>query len=109
MILDVNTWIADLTKAGSGAVTVRRALATLQMIFSTEVRDEIIQASPAMRLDKPTVPDHPVTVWEPEYVVKFFDRCGRHRLGALFELVVYTGLRTGGGTADLAAPPGRGA
>jgi hypothetical protein len=42
----VNTWIADLTKAGRGAVTVRRALATLQMIFSTAVRDEIIPASP---------------------------------------------------------------
>jgi integrase len=41
------------------------------------------------------VPDHPVTAWEPEHVGEFFDRCGRHRLGSLFELTVHTGLRRG--------------
>lgn len=93
----VNAWIADLTKAGRGAVTVRRALGCLQMIFSTAVREEIIPASPASRVDKPVVPDPDSHVkhWEPEYLVEFFDRAGRHRLGPLFELITYTGLRRG--------------
>jgi hypothetical protein len=54
---DVNLWVADLTKSGRGAVTVRRALATLQMIMSQAVRDEIISASPAVKIDKPAVAD----------------------------------------------------
>lgn len=91
----VNAWIAEL-KAERGAVTVRRALATLQMVFSTAVRDEIIPISPAAKVDKPIVPDSPVTHWwEPEQIREFIDRSGRHRLGPLFELAVHTGLRRG--------------
>jgi integrase-like protein/Arm domain-containing DNA-binding protein len=54
----VNAWVAELA-ATRGAVTVRRALATLQMILSAAVREEIIPANPARNIDKPTVPDHP--------------------------------------------------
>lgn len=92
----VNTWVAALA-ATRGAVTVRRALATLQMILSTAVREEIIPANPARNIDKPVVPgsDSPIKHWEPEYLAEFFDRCGRHRLGPLFELTTYTGLRRG--------------
>lgn len=57
----VNTWIADLSNAGHGAVTVRRALATLRMIFSAAVREEIIPANRALMVDKPAVTDHHVT------------------------------------------------
>jgi integrase len=91
----VNAWIAELTAAGRGAVTVRRGLATLRMIFSAAVRDEIIPANPALMVDKPAVPDHPVTASEPEHVGEFIERCGRHRLGPLFELAIDTGLRRG--------------
>ncbi len=91
----VNAWVAELRDAGRGAVTVRRALATLQMIFTAAVREEIIPANPARNIDKPAVPDHPVTAWEPEHVGEFLERAGRHRLGPLFELAVLTGLRRG--------------
>jgi integrase len=91
----VNAWIAELTGAGRGAVTVRRALATLRMIFSAAVRDEIIPANPALMVDKPAVPDSPVTHWEPEHISEFLERCGHQRLGPLFELATYTGLRRG--------------
>jgi integrase len=91
----VNAWLAELTAAGRGATTVRRALATLRMIFSAAVRDEIIPANPALMVDKPAVSDSPVTAWEPEDIAEFLERCSRHRLGPLFELAVYTGLRRG--------------
>jgi integrase len=91
----VNAFLADLTAAGRGAVTVRRILATLRMVFSYAVRDEIIPANPALMVDKPAVPDSPVTHWEAEHVAEFLQRCGRRRLGPLFELAVYTGLRRG--------------
>jgi hypothetical protein len=32
---------------------------------------------------------------ELEHVAEFLKRCGRHRLGTLFELAIYTGLRRG--------------
>jgi site-specific recombinase XerD len=48
---DVNAWLADLTKAGRGAVTVRRALANLRMIFTQAVKEEIISANPALMVD----------------------------------------------------------
>jgi integrase len=92
---DVNLWVADLTKSGRGAVTVRRALATLQMIMSQAVRDEIISASPAVKIDKPAVADTGEKHWEPEHLAIFIERCGHHRLGPLFELAIYTGLRRG--------------
>jgi integrase len=90
----VNAWVADLA-AARGATTVRRALATLRMIFSTAVRDEIIPANPALNVDKPAVSDSPVAAWEPEHIAEFLQRCARHRLGSLFELAIYTGMRRG--------------
>lgn len=36
-----------------------------------------------------------VHVWEPEHVRAFLGRCAGHRLGALYEFVVLTGLRRG--------------
>jgi integrase len=91
----VNAWVADLSKAGRGAVTVRRALATLRMIFTQAVKDEIIPANPALMVDKPAVAETGEKHWEPEHVGAFLERCGRHRLGPLFELATYTGLRRG--------------
>jgi integrase len=90
----VNAWVAQLA-ATRGAVTVRRALAVLLMVLSAALRDEIIQANPAQRVDKPAVPDSPVTAWEPEHSRIFLQRADRHRLGPLFELALATGLRRG--------------
>jgi integrase len=65
------------------------------MIFSTAVRDEIIPANPALMVDKPAIPDAPVTAWEPEHIPVFLERYGRRGLGPLLELAVLTGLRRG--------------
>jgi integrase len=65
------------------------------MIFSAAVRDEIIPANPALMVDKPAVPDSPVTAWEPADIAEFLVRCGLRRLGPLYELAVNTGLRRG--------------
>jgi integrase len=91
----VNAFLAELTKTGRGAVTVRRVLAVLRMVFSTAVRDEIIGSNPAFMADKPGVSDSHVEAWEPADIAEFLQRCGRHRLGALFEVTIDTGLRRG--------------
>jgi integrase len=92
--MHVNEWIADLSKT-RGATTVRRALATLQMIFSMAVRDEIVVTNPALLVDKPAVVKKPVEVWEPDVIEEFSDRADKHRLGPLFEVALDTGLRRG--------------
>jgi integrase len=91
----INAFAADLIKAGRGAVTVRRILARLHSILASAVRDELIPANPATGADKPALADGPVKVWEPDEVREFLQRSARHRLGALFEIAVLTGLRRG--------------
>lgn len=49
--------------------------------------------NPAVGADKPTLQREAVQAWEPEHVRTFLRRCGEHRLGALFEVAVLTGLR----------------
>jgi integrase len=57
----------------------------------------IIPTNPARKIDKPVVPDSDSTVnyLEPEHIGAFLERSGCHRLGPLFELAVYPGVRRG--------------
>jgi integrase len=91
----INQFAADLTKAGRGAVTVRRILTRLSTILATAVKDELIPSNPAVGADRPVLHGGPVRVWEPEHVREFLQRCAQHRLGPLFEIAVLTGLRCG--------------
>ncbi len=76
-------------------VTVRRILAVLQTILASAVRDELIPGNPTAGADRPTVVGDGVHVWEPGHVRTFLGYCAGHRLGAVFELAVLTGLRRG--------------
>jgi integrase len=59
------------------------------------VRDELISANPARGVDRPKLDSERLDPWEPDQVRVFLDRCAKHRLGALFEVAVLTGLRRG--------------
>jgi integrase len=91
----VSRFTEDLNEAGRGTVTVRRILTLLGTILASAVKDELITANPAHGADKPALSDKPVAVWEPDQVRVFLGRCAQHRLGALFELAILTGLRRG--------------
>jgi integrase len=91
----VNQLAADLTAAGRGAVTVRRILTRLATILGTAAMDELISANPALGADRPALLDEPIRVWEPEDVREFLIRSSGQRLGPLFEIAVFTGLRRG--------------
>ena len=49
----VQEFLYDATKAGRGAVTVRRLATLLGTIFATAVKDELISANPARGVDRP--------------------------------------------------------
>lgn len=92
----VATFIDDLATAGRGAVTIRRIVAVLQGALSAAVSAELIPApSPATRLGDvlPAVDKKRFEPWTPEQVGEFLDVASTHRLGALFEVAAFTGLR----------------
>lgn len=88
----VQAFIDDLAK-DRGAVTVRRIVAVLQGCLSSAVRDELIEDNPARDLDLPYAEVKRFEPWTPEQVGHFLDVATSHRLGALFEAAVWTGLR----------------
>jgi integrase len=91
----VNAFVAELTAAGRGSVTVRRITTLLGTIFASAQKDELINANPVSGADRPVLKDSTVRVWEPDDVREFLQRCAQHRLGIVFEVAVLTGLRRG--------------
>jgi integrase len=91
----VSEFVDDQTKAGRGTVTVRRLVTLLGTIFANAVKDELIPTNPAQGADRPMLDRDRVKPWEPEQVRTFLERCAKHRVGALFEVAILTGLRRG--------------
>lgn len=75
------------------AVTVRKVVSVVQGALRSAVRDELIDVTPARDLDLPRVTTERFEPWTPEQVGHFLDVAAGHRLGALFEVAVWTGLR----------------
>lgn len=91
----VQAFVDELSAAGRGPVTVRRIVAVVQGFLTAAVRDELIDETPAHHLELPQIDAGEFQPWEPEQVGAFLDHAADHRLGALFEVAVFTGLRRG--------------
>jgi integrase len=91
----VQAFVDDLVAAGRGAVTVRRIVAVVQGSLRAAVKDELLEDFPAAHLDLPPVDAEEFQPWEPAQVGHFLDVAGEHRLGALFEVAIFTGIRRG--------------
>jgi integrase len=89
----VNDFLAGLSEAGRGAVTVRRVAAVVQSAMRDAARSRRVEVNPATGLELPTVSKKKMQIWEPEQVGAFLDAAAGHRLGPLFELDMFTGLR----------------
>lgn len=90
---DVRRFVDGLNAAGRGATTVRRIVAVVQGALTAALRDDIIASNPARGVRLPTVETHEFEPWSPVQVGAFLDHAATHRLGALFEVAVMTGLR----------------
>jgi len=90
---DVRRFIDALIADGRGATTVRRIVAVVQGALTAAMRDDIIAANPARGVRLPVVDTREFEPWSPAQVGAFLDRAVQHRLGALFEIAVLTGLR----------------
>ncbi len=89
----VQAFIDDLTERDRGAITVRRVVAVIQGSLSSAVREDLIDETPARYLELPRAETREFRPWEAAQVGTFLDVAGEHRLGALFEVAVFTGLR----------------
>lgn len=91
----INDFVADLTTAGRGATTVRRIAAVVQGSLKAAWHDDLIDHNPGVGIKLPAVTKKKFQPWQPEQVGIFLDAAAQHRLGALFEFTMLTGLRRG--------------
>ncbi len=91
----VTAFIDGLVTDGRGPTTVRRIAAVVQGSLRAAYDDNLIEANPASGLRLPKVETKEFEAWSPEQVGTFLDTAAQHRLGALFEVAMFTGLRRG--------------
>lgn len=92
---DAQAFVDGLVKAGRGATTVTRVLATLQSILTGAMKDELIPVNPARGVEGPTITKTEKQIWSPVELAAFIKTASEHRLGALFEVALHTALRRG--------------
>ncbi len=91
----VDALLRELRAAGKGATTIRRVHATLRSALATAKRRRLVSYNAAEDVDLPAVPRSRVKPWEVTELAAFLDAVAGHRLGALYELMAFTGLRRG--------------
>lgn len=92
---DVAALVRRLQDDGRGATTVRRIHAVLSSALADAVQDGLLAENVAKGARLPRVDRQRVKVWTPEQAGRFLEAVAEHRLGALFELAILTGMRRG--------------
>lgn len=91
----VERLLTDLTAAGRGATVTRRIHATLRSALSDAKRKRLVTYNAAVDVDLPTVTKAEPQPWSADELADFLDHAAAHRLGALFEVLAFTGMRRG--------------
>ncbi len=91
----VDGLLRSMRSEGRGATTIRRVHATLRSALATAKRRRLITFNAAEDVDLPPAPRAHVAPWEVTELATFLDHATGHRLGPLYELMAFTGLRRG--------------
>jgi integrase len=91
----VEKLIRNLRAAGRGVATIRRIHAVLRSALTSARRARLVSYNAAIDVALPADRPAKVRPWEPEELGAFLDHAAGHRLGALFEVMAFTGLRRG--------------
>ena len=89
----VQSWVADLTRQGLAAATVRQAHRVLHLVLDLAVRDGRIARNPAARVKMPRAARPEKRYLMHDQVHALADECGRYRTAVL--VMAYSGLRFG--------------
>lgn len=92
---DVDRFLQKQLASGRGLVTVRRIHAVLSSALSTAHRLELVEANAASNIGLPPERPERRQVWEPAQVGLLLEAADSDRIGPLFEIAVFTGLRRG--------------
>jgi integrase len=87
--------LRDLREAGRGPTTIRRVHAPLRSALSSARRARLVPYNAAIDVDLPPLSPAEVQPWTKDELADFLDHAAGHRLGALFELLAFTGMRCG--------------
>ncbi len=93
----VQRMINELTAGERTATTVTRVHAALSSALARAVKRGLVAYNPAARtlIDLPPTSKPQVQPWTGEELGVFLDSVNGHRMGALFEVIAYTGMRRG--------------
>ncbi|TFV86194.1 hypothetical protein E4P40_13245 [Blastococcus sp. CT_GayMR20] len=91
----VEQFLTDLTAKGRGATVVRRVHATLRSALADAKRKRLVTTNAAIDVELPTVNRAVPAPWSADELADFLDHAAGHRLGAIFEVLAFTGLRRG--------------
>jgi integrase len=78
-----------------GPTTIRRIMATLSSALNSAVKQQRITVNPARFVELPQARQSRPEPWTAQEVGKFLDAAATDRLGALFEVLAFSGLRRG--------------
>ncbi len=79
----------------TGPATIRRVHATLSSALNTAVKRGLLAHNPAQHVELERSDRPEVTPWQPDELGAFLDAATGDRLGALYELMAFAGLRRG--------------
>lgn len=91
----VEQMLKDLQADGRGATVTRRIHATLRSALSDAKRKRLVTYNAAVDVELPSVTRAEVDPWSGDELADFLDHAESHRLGALFEVLAFTGMRRG--------------
>jgi integrase len=91
----VERLLRDLRGADRGATTIRRVHATLRSALTSARKARLVSYNAATDVELPNVRPAKVRPWEADELATFLDHSAGHRLGAIFEVMAFTGLRRG--------------
>ncbi len=93
--LDIQTIYSGLTERGLSARTVRYAHSLLRQALEQAVQWQMLQQNPAQRVDLPRQRREEMRALSPQEARQFLEAVAGTRYGALFEVLLTTGLRPG--------------
>jgi integrase len=91
----VERMLRDMRAAGRGATTVRRAHAVLRSALTSARKARLVPYNAATDAELPNVQPAKVRPWEADELASFLDHSAGHRMGAMYEVMAFTGLRRG--------------
>jgi integrase len=89
---DIAGYVAELSRE-FGASIVSRDLSLLHAIFATAIREELVDANPAARAERPKLPRRRWRILEPVEVQRVARAFTDEQAGTVFLTIVLTGVR----------------